>query len=81
MFFCQEFNILSLLFHTVYNKFSQSDREKQLFSLKGAANTEKRQKIYRFMLQHMTDEQRFQLTAKLSQEVCDSSIWRFIAPH
>ncbi|XP_033638776.1 condensin-2 complex subunit D3-like [Asterias rubens] len=55
--------------HNVYNQFSQTEREKKLFSLKGAPNADKRRTIYRFMLQHMNDEHRFKLTAKLSQEV------------
>ncbi len=73
--FCQNnwclvsYEPLFVCVYTVYNQFTQSDREKQMFSLKGAAQTDKRQKIYRFMLRHMSDEQRFQLTAKLSQEV------------
>ncbi|XP_071500786.1 condensin-2 complex subunit D3-L-like [Diadema antillarum] len=55
--------------HAVFNQFSQSDRERELFTLEGPDNTEKRMTIYRFMLSHMTDEHRFKLTAKLIQEV------------
>lgn len=55
--------------HKVYNRFKQSSREKRLFSLQGRKNAEKRMTIYRFLLSNMTDEQRFQLTAKLCQEV------------
>lgn len=40
-------------------------REKQLFSLKGKMNKEKRMKIYRFLLEHFTDEQRFNITSKI----------------
>ncbi|EPY82873.1 condensin-2 complex subunit D3 [Camelus ferus] len=51
--------------HEKYNRFPQSEREKQLFSLKGKTNKEKRMKIYRFLLEHFTDEQRFNMTSKL----------------
>ncbi|XP_077978206.1 condensin-2 complex subunit D3-L-like [Glandiceps talaboti] len=55
--------------HSVFNKFSQSEREKKLFSLKGKGNAAKRMVIYRFLLDQMSDEHRFQLTAKLCQEI------------
>ncbi|XP_062053352.1 condensin-2 complex subunit D3 [Lepus europaeus] len=51
--------------HEKYNKFSQSEREKRLFSLKGKANKEKRMKIYKFLLEYFTDEQRFNITSKI----------------
>ncbi|XP_016072876.1 PREDICTED: condensin-2 complex subunit D3 isoform X2 [Miniopterus natalensis] len=51
--------------HEKYNKFSQSEREKRLFSLKGKTNKEKRMKIYKFLLEHFTDEQRFNITSKI----------------
>nr|XP_021518172.1 condensin-2 complex subunit D3 [Meriones unguiculatus] len=40
-------------------------RGKQLFLLKGKTNKEKRMKIYKFLLEHFTDEQRFNLTSKI----------------
>ncbi|XP_077105659.1 condensin-2 complex subunit D3 [Ranitomeya variabilis] len=55
--------------HDKYNKFPQSEREKILFSLKGKENKEKRMKIYLFLLEHFTDEQRFNLTLKISENV------------
>nr|XP_058971616.1 condensin-2 complex subunit D3-L-like [Pocillopora verrucosa] len=55
--------------HQVYNKFPQTDMEKKLFSLKGYQNSGKRYTIYQFMLSHMSDEGRFNLTGKLCQEV------------
>ncbi|XP_068707976.1 condensin-2 complex subunit D3-L-like isoform X1 [Montipora foliosa] len=58
--------------HKVYNKFPQTDREKKLFSLKGGQNASKRLKIYQFMLSHMGDEDRFNLTGKLCQEILGS---------
>ena len=51
----------------VYNQFKQTEKEKTLFSLKGIKNSEKRMTIYTFLLSHMADEHRFQLTAKLCQ--------------
>ncbi|KAK9395042.1 condensin-2 complex subunit D3 [Crotalus adamanteus] len=55
--------------HEKYNKFPQSEREKTLFSLKGRANKEPRVQIYKFLLEHFTDEQRFNITSKISQNV------------
>nr|XP_027801210.1 condensin-2 complex subunit D3 [Marmota flaviventris] len=51
--------------HEKYNKFPQSEREKRLFSLKGKTNKERRMKIYKFLLEHFTDEQRFNITSKI----------------
>ncbi len=51
----------------VYNQFKQTKREKHLFSLKGKKKADSRMTIYTFLLSNMTDQQRFQLTAKLSQ--------------
>nr|XP_008971509.3 condensin-2 complex subunit D3 isoform X1 [Pan paniscus]XP_034789980.2 condensin-2 complex subunit D3 isoform X1 [Pan paniscus] len=51
--------------HEKYNKFPQSEREKRLFSLKGKSNKERRMKIYKFLLEHFTDEQRFNMTSKI----------------
>ncbi|NXE24077.1 CNDD3 protein, partial [Ardeotis kori] len=55
--------------HEKYNKFPQSARAKNLFSLKGEDNTEKRMHIYKFLLDHFTDEQRFNITAKISHNI------------
>ncbi|XP_033751450.1 LOW QUALITY PROTEIN: condensin-2 complex subunit D3-like [Pecten maximus] len=55
--------------HGAYNKFHQSDRDKVKFSLAGKDNFSKRQKLYLFMLEHMTDHHRFQLTDKIVQEI------------
>ena len=56
--------------HAVYNKFKQTEREKKLFSLTGGKCREQRMRLYTFLLSHMMDAQRFQLMAKLCQEVC-----------
>ncbi|KAM4730294.1 condensin-2 complex subunit D3 [Anableps anableps] len=55
--------------HKSYNKFPQSEREKVRFSLKGAQHREKRFRIYRFLLEHFTDAQRFNTTNKISQTI------------
>ncbi|NXU50652.1 CNDD3 protein, partial [Turnix velox] len=55
--------------HEKYNKFPQSARAKKLFSLKGKDNEEKRMHIYRFLLDHFTDEQRFSITTKISHSI------------
>ncbi|XP_028619764.1 condensin-2 complex subunit D3 [Grammomys surdaster] len=51
--------------HGQYNKFAQSERGKLLFLLKGKTNKEKRMRIYKFLLEHFTDEQRFNVTSKI----------------
>ncbi|XP_078388058.1 condensin-2 complex subunit D3 isoform X1 [Cetorhinus maximus] len=55
--------------HEKYNKFPQTEREKKLFSLKGNRNREKRMTIYKFLLEHFTDEQRFSITNKIAQNI------------
>ncbi|KAM9216984.1 condensin-2 complex subunit D3 [Leptosomus discolor] len=55
--------------HEKYNRFPQSVRAKNLFSLKGKDNKEKRMLIYRFLLDHFTDEQRFSITTKISHSI------------
>ncbi|XP_061869891.1 condensin-2 complex subunit D3 [Colius striatus] len=55
--------------HEKYNRFPQSTRAKKLFSLKGKDNKEKRMQIYKFLLDHFTDEQRFTITTKISHSV------------
>ncbi|XP_074890961.1 condensin-2 complex subunit D3 isoform X4 [Buteo buteo] len=55
--------------HEKYNRFPQSVRAKNLFSLKGKDNKEKRMRIYKFLLDHFTDEQRFSITTKISQSI------------
>ncbi|NXC74777.1 CNDD3 protein, partial [Anhinga anhinga] len=55
--------------HEKYNRLPQSVRAKNLFSLKGKDNKEKRMRIYRFLLDHFTDEQRFNITTKISYSI------------
>ncbi|XP_012944788.1 condensin-2 complex subunit D3 [Aplysia californica] len=60
--------------HQVYNKFKQTDREKQKFTLAGKLNTGRRLKLYSFMLEHMTDEQRFKITDKINKEILSTTV-------
>ncbi|XP_078451127.1 condensin-2 complex subunit D3 isoform X3 [Lampetra planeri] len=55
-------------------QFSQTEREKHLFSLKGSHNKSKRMTIYRLLLEHLTDEQRFNLSTKLAQNILGSFV-------
>ena len=68
--------------HAVYNQFPQSERERMLFSLSGVDNRRyeyiysfiygyfrKRMEIYKLFLANMSDEQKFQIAAKLCQEI------------
>ena len=47
-----------------------------MFSLAGNSNADKRKHLYTFLLSNMTDEHRFQLTAKLCQEVSITVVGR-----
>ena len=55
--------------HGSYNKFVVSKKEKRMFSLAGEAKAKERMQLYDFMLDNMTDEQRFQTTYRLCQDV------------
>ena len=56
--------------HPAYNRFPATFEERARFSLPGAgANAERRRDIYRLLLAICTDEQRFQVTSKLCEEV------------
>ena len=60
--------------HETYNKFIVSDGEKVLFSLAGKKNKENRMKLYKFMLEHMSDEHRFSTTHKLCQDILNGCV-------
>jgi condensin-2 complex subunit D3 len=60
--------------HKVFNRFKQTEREREMFSLKGGACAGKRMRLYQFFLENMSDEHRFQLAAKLCQEVLGSLV-------
>ncbi|XP_078673980.1 condensin-2 complex subunit D3-L-like isoform X1 [Branchiostoma floridae x Branchiostoma belcheri] len=68
------YHLNSYQHHPVYNKFSESERERKTFSLAGEANREKRRTIYRFLLEHMSDENRFNLIGKLCSEVLEGFV-------
>merc|ERR1712142_1080569 len=55
--------------HASYNKFVVSEKERRMFNLSGERNTEKRRSLYKFMLENMNDEQRFQTTYRLCQDI------------
>ncbi|KAF4118849.1 condensin-2 complex subunit D3 [Onychostoma macrolepis] len=60
--------------HKKYNKFPQTESEKSKFSLKGQQNQGKRFRIYRFLLKNFTDEQRFNITTKICQDILASFV-------
>ncbi|KAF6029452.1 NCAPD3 [Bugula neritina] len=60
--------------HKSYNRFPQTESERKLFSLAGEDNSEKRHSIYCFMLEYMTDSQKFSTTEKLCQDVLSAAV-------
>ncbi|XP_039420704.1 condensin-2 complex subunit D3 isoform X1 [Corvus cornix cornix] len=64
--------------HPKYNRFPQSERAKQLFSLKGKDNKEKRMRIYTFLLDHFTDEQRFNITTMISDNILACFVYKVL---
>uniref|UniRef100_A0A673LIA9 Condensin-2 complex subunit D3 n=1 Tax=Sinocyclocheilus rhinocerous TaxID=307959 RepID=A0A673LIA9_9TELE len=60
--------------HKKYNQFLQTESEKSKFSLKGRQNQGKRFRIYRFLLKNFTDEQRFNITTKICQDILASFV-------
>ncbi|KAM9809913.1 condensin-2 complex subunit D3 isoform X2 [Syngnathus typhle] len=54
--------------HNSY-KLTETESGKLRFSLKGPQHREKRFRIYRFLLLHLTDAQRFKITNKMNQSV------------
>ncbi|XP_047737385.1 condensin-2 complex subunit D3 [Hyalella azteca] len=55
--------------HESYNRFAQNQQEKELFSLAGPEHLAARMSIYKFMLEHMADDQRFSITQRLCHDV------------
>ncbi|EKX51720.1 hypothetical protein GUITHDRAFT_102325 [Guillardia theta CCMP2712] len=56
--------------HESFNRFKASPEERTRFSLPGKGdNQRRRREIYTLMLAHCSDEQKFQITAKLCEEV------------
>ena len=60
--------------HSSFNKFTMSDKERQLFDLSGDQKMEKRRNLYRFMLENMDDEHRFKTTYKLCQDILNGVV-------
>ncbi|XP_067297852.1 condensin-2 complex subunit D3 isoform X2 [Pseudorasbora parva] len=60
--------------HKKYNKFTQTESEKCRFSLRGQQNQGKRFRIYRFLLKNFTDEQRFNISTKICQDILASFV-------
>ena len=58
--------------HRSFNKYIVTESEKKLFSIAGQEHREERIKLYKFMLESMTDEERFQTTYRLCQDVLNS---------
>jgi hypothetical protein len=57
--------------HQSYNKYNMTEMERRLFSLKGRdpVNRNARMKLYKFMLEHMTDEHRIHSTNRLCTDI------------
>jgi len=56
--------------HTIYNTFSNCPAtERTRFSLAGREHADQRRTIYRLLLLQCSDEQRFQITAKLCEDI------------
>ncbi|GAB1607831.1 condensin-2 complex subunit D3-like [Argonauta hians] len=56
--------------HPMYNRFSQDQAVvKNSIDLRGRSKFDQRWRLYTFMLQHMTDEQKINLSVKLNQEI------------
>ncbi|XP_067947164.1 condensin-2 complex subunit D3-L-like isoform X1 [Watersipora subatra] len=65
--------------HERYNKFPQTNAERALFSLSQEANASKRQRIYNFMLDHMSDLHKFNATQRLCQDIVSATIEKELA--
>ena len=51
-----------------------SEHERKLFALSGKKNKEDRMKLYKFMLEHMSDEHRFETTHKLCKDILNGCV-------
>ena len=64
--------------HPNFNQFTQTQTEIDRFSLPGQQNTKKRFNIYNYMLEQLTDEQRFNLSARIVQEILACTVDRVL---
>ncbi|CAI9738936.1 condensin-2 complex subunit D3-like [Octopus vulgaris] len=55
--------------HPMYNRFTQDQNNKNSLDLRGRSKFDLRWRLYTFMLQHMTDEHKINLSGKLNQEI------------
>ncbi|KAI6650689.1 hypothetical protein LOD99_7740 [Oopsacas minuta] len=60
--------------HPSCNQFTQTDTEIERFCLPGVSNTRKRFNIYNYMLEQLSDEQRFNLSGRIVQEILGSTV-------
>ena len=60
--------------HSSFNKFTVTEKERQLFDLSGEQKREKRRSLYKFMLENMDDEHRFKTTYKLCQDILNGVV-------
>lgn len=67
------FNLCHLHLYTAVMIALFCRRGKRLFLLKGKTNKEKRMRIYKFLLEHFTDEQRFNVTSKICLSILGMS--------
>ena len=67
------FNLCHLYLCTAVMTALFCHRGKRLFLLKGKTNKEKRMRIYKFLLEHFTDEQRFNVTSKICLNILGMS--------
>ena len=63
------FHLNDYLQHPSYNKFQQTIRERQLFSLKGDENRGLRMRVYEILLEPLDDEQKFNTSSKLCSDI------------
>lgn len=55
--------------HAIYNRFPQSEKQIELFSLAGDHNTDKRYTLYKMMLELCTDVDRLNISQKICQDI------------
>ena len=64
--------------HPNINQFPQTQMETDRFSLPGPHNTKKRFAVYNYMLHQLSDEQRFNLSARIVQEILAPTLDRVL---
>ena len=64
--------------HPSINQFPQTQVETDRFSMPGAHNTKKRFTVYNYMLEQLSDEERFNLSARIVQEILAPTLDRVL---